>query len=68
MSATFGYLAALLATNLRAAFSNPLQAVSQLALMVLNNLIFLLIWVLYFERFPELRGWGRADEIGRAHV
>lgn len=61
MSATFGYLAALLATNLRAAFSNPLQAVSQLALMVLNNLIFLLVWVLYFERFPELRGWGRAD-------
>ncbi len=61
MTATFGYLAALLETNLRASFGNPRQATTQLALMVVNNLIFLVIWVLYFERFPDLRGWGRAD-------
>lgn len=61
MRATSGYLWALLATNLRAGFGNPRQATTQLVLMVVNNMFFLAIWALYFERFPALRGWGRAD-------
>lgn len=61
MTATFGYFAALLATNLRAGFGNPRQATTQLVLMVVNNMFFLAIWALYFDRFPALRGWGRAD-------
>ena len=61
MTGTSGYLAALLATNLRAGFGDPRQAIFQAALMLVNNLIFLVTWMLYFERFPDLRGWGRAD-------
>lgn len=56
-----GYLAALIATNLRAGFARPGQAAMQLALMAINNLIFFAIWALYFQRFPDLRGWGRED-------
>lgn len=57
----FGYLAALIATNLRAGLAKPGQAAFQLALMAINNLIFFVIWALYFQRFPDLRGWGRED-------
>lgn len=56
-----GYLAALLATNLRAGLASPGQAAAQLALMAVNNLIFFIVWALYFRRFPDLRGWGQAD-------
>ena len=61
MTATFGYLGALFRTNLRAGFARPAAAASQLVLMLVNNLIFFIVWALYFDRFPDLRGWGRED-------
>jgi ABC-2 type transport system permease protein len=61
MSATPGYLGALLATNLKAGFARPGAAATQLVLMFANNLVFFVVWALYFERFPDLRGWGKAD-------
>ncbi|MBM3547520.1 MAG: hypothetical protein FJX54_11235 [Alphaproteobacteria bacterium] len=61
MHQALGYLGALLATNLKAGFAKPGAAVFQLVLMCLNNLVFFIVWALYFDRFPDLRGWGRAD-------
>ena len=61
MTASFGYLGALIATNLRAGFARPGPAAMQLVLMAINNLIFFVVWALYFDRFPSLRGWGQAD-------
>jgi ABC-2 type transport system permease protein len=58
---SLAYIGALLATSLRAGFARPGAALAQLALMFLNNLIFFIVWALYFDRFPDLRGWGRAD-------
>ena len=61
MTRSFGYLGALIATNLRAGFARPGPASMQLVLMAVNNLIFFVVWALYFDRFPNLRGWGQAD-------
>lgn len=61
MTATLGYLGALFRTNLRAGFARPGAAISQLVLMLINNLIFFIVWALYFDRFPDLRGWGKSD-------
>jgi ABC-2 type transport system permease protein len=61
MSQTLGYLGTLFWTNLRAGFARPGTAVAQLVLMFANNLIFFIVWALYFDRFPDLRGWGKAD-------
>ena len=61
MIASLGYLVALASINLRAGFARPGSAAFHLALMFINNLIFFIVWALYFDRFPDLRGWGRAD-------
>lgn len=61
MADTLSYLAALLAVNLRAGFARPREAVIAIALMFANNLIFFIVWMLYFARFPRLAGWGRED-------
>lgn len=57
----FDYLAALALANLRQGFARPGQALSAAAMMFANNLIFFLVWVFYFARFKDLRGWTLPD-------
>jgi len=60
-SATLRYLAALARANLRQAFARPGQAWTAIVMMFANNLLFLAIWVFYFARFRDLRGWALPD-------
>jgi ABC-2 type transport system permease protein len=55
------YLAILARLNLAAAFARPLAALAATAMMFGNNLIFFLVWVIYFANFSNLRGWVLPD-------
>ena len=55
------YLGALLRLNLAGVLGRPFLAVASSAMMLGNNLIWFLIWVIYFANFSSLRGWQRAD-------
>ena len=58
---TWRYLASLARLNIGAMLARPVLAVSSAAMMFANNLIFFLVWVIYFANFSSLRGWGRED-------
>jgi len=61
ISSTATYLLALARLNLGAAFARPWLAIGSAAMMFGNNLIFFLIWVVYFANFSTLGGWARED-------
>ncbi len=58
---TFSFLLTLWKTNLLAAMEYRAAFITQILGMVLNNTIYFLIWVIFFERFEEIRGWGLSD-------
>jgi ABC-2 type transport system permease protein len=58
---TPGYLATLARLNIGAALARPFLAVTSAAMMLGNNLILSLIWVIYFANFSSLRGWALDD-------
>jgi ABC-2 type transport system permease protein len=51
------HLFALLRVNLRSAAARPVLTLATAAMMIGNNLILFLIWVIYFARFSNIRGW-----------
>jgi len=51
------WLPALVWVNLRAGLARPGLAATAALLMFGNNLIFFVIWVIYFANFSNLRGW-----------
>jgi ABC-2 family transporter protein len=55
------YVAALLRVNLAGGLARPVFAATSAAMMLANNLILSLLWVIYFADFSSLRGWGFAD-------
>jgi ABC-2 type transport system permease protein len=55
------YLGALAAANLRQGFARPGEAWLAITMMIANNFVFFTIWVFYFARFRDLRGWTLAD-------
>lgn len=55
------FFAALVATNLKANFALRGAFWVQFAFMVANNLIFFIMWGIFFGRFEEVRGWRLAD-------
>jgi ABC-2 type transport system permease protein len=55
------YFAALLATNIKAGFARRGEALVSVILMFANNLVFFIIWMIYFARFRELAGWQQQD-------
>lgn len=59
--AKHSYLATLVRLNLRAAFARPLPAFASAGFMFGNNLVFFVIWVIYFGNFSSLRGWRIED-------
>ncbi|WP_119461364.1 ABC-2 family transporter protein [Rhodospirillaceae bacterium SYSU D60014] len=59
--ALLSYFSALVRHNLRAGLAQPGIAATSALLMFGNNLIFFLVWVIYFANFSNLRGWGLKD-------
>ena len=57
MRSSFLYLAALARLNLMATLAQPVLAAASAVMMFGNNLIFFLVWVIYFANFSNLRGW-----------
>jgi ABC-2 type transport system permease protein len=52
------FLTALWKANLLSAMEYRASFISQTVGMMLNNLIYFLFWVLFFDRFDQVRGWG----------
>ena len=51
---TLGYVAALLRINLAAGFARPIFTLASAAMMLGNNVILFLVWVIYFANFSSL--------------
>jgi len=47
--------------NLQIALEYRASFVSQVFGMLLNDIMWIVFWVLFFQRFPIIRGWGIAD-------
>src|SRR4029078_3488726 len=58
---SFDYGVALLSTNIKAAMAHRGAFWLQAAFMLVNNLIFVSFWWIFFMRFPSIGGWGCAD-------
>ncbi|MEA4909068.1 MAG: ABC-2 family transporter protein [Anaerolineaceae bacterium] len=55
------FLLAVWKANLLSAMEYRVSFISQVIGMILNNAIYFLIWVIFFERFRSVRGWGITD-------
>jgi ABC-2 type transport system permease protein len=60
-ASTVRYLAASIATNLRAAYALRASFWLQVALMLANNVLFFTTWWIFFGNFRDLAGWRRGD-------
>lgn len=61
MKRSLRFLGALLATNLKASLALRGAFWTRAGFMCLNNLIFLIMWWVFFDHFAEVRGWKLAD-------
>lgn len=52
------FLIALWKANLLAAMEYRASFISQVIGMMLNNLIYFFFWIIFFDRFEQIRGWG----------
>lgn len=59
--ATLRFLAALTVTNIKASFALRGTFWLQACFMLVNNLIFFTVWLIFFDRFEEIRGWRLPD-------
>jgi len=55
------FLLAVWKANLQSAMEYRASFLSQMIGMMLNNGIYFLIWVIFFDRFKDVRGWGLGD-------
>lgn len=55
------FLVALWKANLIAAMEYRVAFFSQMIGMMLNNLVYFMFWVIFFDRFKEVNGWGLPD-------
>ena len=55
------FLLAVWKANLQSVMEYRVAFLLQVFGMMVNNAIYFLIWVIYFERFKEVRGWGIND-------
>jgi len=55
------FLTALWKTNLAAAMEYRAAFISQSIGMILNDGVYFLVWVLFFDRFQDVRGWELTD-------
>lgn len=52
------FLLALWKANLLAAMEYRIAFISQVIGMMLNNAVYFAFWIIFFDRFQEVRGWG----------
>ena len=52
------FLLAVWKTNLLSAMEYRVAFISQIIGMMLNDFIYFAIWIIFFERFKDVRGWG----------
>jgi ABC-2 type transport system permease protein len=55
------FLLAIWKANLLSAMEYRVSFLTQVVGMMLNNGMYFLIWVIFFDRFSEVRGWGLTD-------
>jgi ABC-2 type transport system permease protein len=55
------YLLALLGLSIGAMSARPRWALASMAMMFGNNVVFFLVWVIYFGKFSSLGGWHQQD-------
>lgn len=61
MRNTLYFLLALWKTNLLAAMEYRVAFLMQVLGMMLNNAVYFVFWIIFFDRFEEINGWGLAD-------
>ena len=57
----FKFLLAVWKANLQSAMEYRVSFIMQVLGMMLNDFIYFAIWIIFFERFKEVRGWGVSD-------
>jgi len=55
------FLFAVWKANLQSVMEYRISFIMQVIGMMLNNFIYFAIWIIFFERFKEVRGWGIDD-------
>lgn len=55
------FLLALWKTNLLAAMEYRVAFLSQIIGMMLNNAVYFVFWIIFFDRFKSVNGWGLSD-------
>jgi len=55
------FLLAVWKANLQSAMEYRVSFLSQMIGMILNNSMYFVIWVIFFDRFKSVRGWGLTD-------
>jgi len=55
------FLLAVWQANLQSVMEYRVSFITQVIGMLLNNFIYLSIWIIFFDRFKEVRGWGISD-------
>ncbi len=58
---TLKFLLALWKANLQSVMEYRASFLTQMLGMILNNSIYFLVWVIFFERFDNVNGWGIGD-------
>ncbi len=59
--AELNYLIAQWQANLASAMEYRAAFISQIAGMFINNAVYFAFWIVFFDRFKEIRGWGVRD-------
>ncbi len=57
----FKFLLAIWKTNLLSAMEYRIPFLTQAIGMMLNNFMYFAIWLIFFDRFKDVRGWGASD-------
>jgi len=55
------FLIAIWKTNLQAALEYRGAFIAQIFGMILNNGFYFIFWIIFFDQFDEIRGWGLSD-------
>ncbi len=55
------FLVSLWKTNLASAMEYRVAFISQSIGMILNDAVYFLVWIIFFDRFQNIRGWGLTD-------
>ncbi len=55
------FLVSLWKTNLASAMEYRIAFISQSIGMILNDGVYFIVWIIFFDRFNDIRGWGLTD-------